>query len=131
MWRGKLSWRRLGVLIKHLPMESATKTALRNAAPESELRKAVDGDYGSFSQTHMMLAEMIDTLNWLKWAKTEDGADNKNQPEPYPRPGVKRRGVGSTATPAGSADVISLLERIRANRGGIDGYIVADEAPSK
>jgi hypothetical protein len=39
LWTGDLSWRRLGVLVKHLPAESATKTALRNAAPVEELKE--------------------------------------------------------------------------------------------
>lgn len=110
-------------------MESATKTALRNAAPESDLRQAVDADYGPFSQTDMLLCELIDVLRWLQWAKTQDGTDNKNQPKPYPRPGVKRD--GQSVSSAASADVINLMERIRANRGGVDGYTSVPMPPAK
>lgn len=123
MWRGGLSWRRLGVLVKHLPPESATKTALRNAAPDDRLTEAVIGDapYGPWSQTDMLLADLIDVARWLQWAKSKDGEDNKNRPEPYPRPGVQRKG-------AVTAKVINLLDYIREHNGAApDNYTAAPE----
>jgi hypothetical protein len=35
-----------------------------------------------------LAAFQLDVLNWLRWAKTEDGQHNKNPPEPTPRPGI-------------------------------------------
>lgn len=35
-----------------------------------------------------LAAFQLDVLNWLRWAKTEDGQHNKNPPDPTPRPGV-------------------------------------------
>ena len=33
-------------------------------------------------------ASQLDRLNWLQWAKTEDGQKGMNRPEPVPRPGM-------------------------------------------
>ena len=114
LWNGGLSWRRLGVLIKHLPQDSVTKTALRNAAPEPALQEAVaEAEYGPWSQTDMLLAELIDVASWLQWSKTKDGENNRNQPAPYPRPGVARK----PKPPPFNAKVIDLLEYVRSNNG--------------
>lgn len=119
LWTGELSWRRLGALIRPLPPESAFKTALRNAAPVEELKEKVAdvaADYGPWSQTDMLLAEMIDTLRWLQWAKTKDAAAEppKNAPTPYPRPGVDRKPASGGPL---SAEVVDLLEYVRRNGG--------------
>lgn len=107
-----MSWRRLGVLIRGLPAESVTKTELRNETPEDELTAAVVGNspYGAWSQTDMLLADLIDVARWLQWSKTKDGEDNRNHPKPYPRPGVKRPG-------AVTAKVVDLLEYVRTHNG--------------
>jgi hypothetical protein len=124
LWSGGLSWRRLAVLIKHLPAESATMTALRNAAPVEQLKEsAAVADYGSWSQTDMLLAELIDIASWLRWTKTKDAEKNQNQPGPYPRPGVNRK-----PRPALNTKVIDLLEFVRKNNGAAPtGYIESKE----
>lgn len=38
---------------------------------------------------NMLLAEVADGINWLKWAKTKDGQKNRNHPTPIERPGVE------------------------------------------
>lgn len=126
LWTGGLSWRRLGVLIKHLPIESATKTAIRNSVPVDSLRASVsdvDTQYGAWSQTDMLLAHLIDIATWLRWTKTKAAEDQpKSPPEPYPRPGVNRKTV---ANPVNS-NVISLLEYVRANGGAPPaGFVTA------
>jgi hypothetical protein len=105
--------------VSNLPAESATKTALRNATPLHEIREsAADADYGPWSQTDMLLAAILDVQNRLFWAKTEDGAKGQNPPEPFPRPGVPRKGKGTV-----SPDVINLMEYMRAHNGAVpDGY---------
>lgn len=117
LWTGGLSWRRLGVLIKHLPAESATKTSLRNAIPVEELQDVVsdtDAPYGAWSQTDMLLAHLIDLVTWLRWAKTKAAEDKPNNPpEPYPRPGVDRKPTARRSDP----NVINLLEYVRQHGG--------------
>lgn len=123
LWSGDLSWRRLGALVKNLPPESATKTALRNATPEHEMRQAAgSAEYGPWSQTDMLLAELIDINRWLQWAKTKDAEKGTGHPEPYPRPGVKRKGEAAPVTAA----VVDMLEYLRAHHGASpEGYGVA------
>lgn len=124
MWTGELSWRRLGVLVRHLPPESATKTALRNAAPEEDLQQAVsdaEREYGPWSQSEMLLAEMVDLLRWLQWAKTEAAEKKQPPPDPFPRPGVNRKPAAKA-----NAQVINLLEYVRSHNGASpEGYFKA------
>lgn len=106
------------MLIKHLPQESATKTALRNVTPAAELAEAVDAPYGPWSQTDMLLAELVDLTRWLQWAKTKAAEDNVDQPPAFPRPGVKR----AAERAADLAPVINMLTRLRETRGAVSGY---------
>lgn len=111
------------MLVKHLPAESATKTALRNKAPVEDLKEKVsdaETEYGPWSQTDMLLAELIDVARWLQWSKTKAAEEKRDVPEPYPRPGVVRKPkVGAV-----NADVIDLLEYIRKNNGAPpEGYV--------
>jgi hypothetical protein len=124
LWTGDLSWRRLGVLVRNLPPESATKTALRNATPVEDLQDVVedaDREYGSWSQTDMLLAELIDVARWLQWSKTKAAEDRPNEsPKPYPRPGVDRTPSQRKVT----AKVIDLLEYMRSHNGAApEGYV--------
>lgn len=45
-------------------------------------------DKAGWTLTNHLLAVIADTLRWLKWAKTKDGAKNRNEPEPIARPGI-------------------------------------------
>lgn len=122
LWSGKLSWRRLGVLVKNLPAESATKTALRNATPLAQVQEsAAAAEYGPWSQTDMLLAELIDVARWLQWSKTKAAEQNTDRPEPYPRPGVVRKAAAGVV----DAKVVSMLEYLRASNGASpEGYVV-------
>jgi len=60
----------------HLPEDSATF-------------RAVYPDRGPWGLSEQLLAEAVDTLHWLQWAKTVDGSKNRNHPRPIPRPGVE------------------------------------------
>jgi hypothetical protein len=121
LWTGILSWRRLGVLVKNLPAESATKTALRNAAPLQQVREsATAADYGPWSQTDMLLAELIDVARWLQWSKTKAAEKNTDHPEPFPRPGVQRKGAAPV-----NATVVSMLEYLRTHNGAAPGGYTA------
>jgi len=102
LWRtgggeSRLTWRLLGNLIRHLPPESATKTALRNKMSDAELTQAAktgDPSKGQWSQTEMLLASLIDTLRWLVHVTVvaNGGKSKSKPPEPIPRPGVKPKG---------------------------------------
>jgi hypothetical protein len=116
-----LSYRRLWVLVKHLPMESATQTALRDAdlaeldelvAPEPE----PDDRFGPWSHADYLLAELIDAVREGVYVASLAGQlDPKPKPpEPTLRPGVRRR----PPPPRGmsEADFI-FLNSLRAPRG--------------
>ena len=57
--RGIMSWRRLRVLIQHLPPESATWTALRNELSPAELAAQAEKgrpELGRWSQLEQLIA---------------------------------------------------------------------------
>lgn len=123
LWRGRLTWRRLGVLIRGLPVESLTRTAIRNETPVTALRsQSSDADYGPWTQTDMLLAELIDLTRWLQWAKTKSGQENRDHPKPFPRPGIDRE-------IAPLAKVVNLLEYVRAHDGAApqDYAVISEE----
>jgi hypothetical protein len=101
LWRGRLSWRRLGVLLAGLPPESATVTAIRDASPEPVEPVDPPDGHGPWSRTEMLLALLADQLVRLQWLYVS--AHTKNpppQPEPLPRPGIRpsaRREVSRAA----------------------------------
>lgn len=74
------SIRHLADLVLNLPRESAT---VRAVAPETV--------WGP--QEHL-LAEVADTLRWIAWSKSSDGAKNRNKPKPIPRPGQADKSAG-------------------------------------
>jgi hypothetical protein len=89
-----LSYRRLWVLIKYLPADSWTQTALRDAA-NSELEEltspAEDVRFGPWALTNYQLAALTDEVAWLRFvvARTA-GAEDYPQPTPTARPGLSR-----------------------------------------
>lgn len=101
-YRGELSWRGLRVLIEHLPPESATMTALRNANPHVVRDDGPDPAEGRWSQVEMLLAALVDDVRLLRWvyltANAGKGTKPK-QPEPISRPGVQKKSKKSKLTP--------------------------------
>jgi hypothetical protein len=85
-----LSPRRLRVLIRHLPRESA-------------LVRALHGDAAEWGLTEHLLAGAVDELavgNWLfVTANSGERADPPPRPRPVPRPGVEPE-PETAATPA-------------------------------
>lgn len=65
----------------------------------------------------MLLAAIADSLRWLQWAKTKDGARGRNMPEPIPRPGhrpkVTKHG-GKASTPMDRARNRFMVPRLPA-----------------
>jgi hypothetical protein len=91
-----MSWRRLRVLIQHLPPESATWTALRNALSDEELAEQGDKgepEKGRWSQQEQLIAALIDATRRVEYvltcANTEKKSQRPDPPKPVPRPGAK------------------------------------------
>jgi hypothetical protein len=121
LWTGELSWRRLKVLIDHLPPESATKTAIRDAMGEDLLiALPVDDDaainHGPWSRLETLVALVADTVNDLSYLTLSLALDQKaKRPDPparVPRPGVQRRPSGNRPSPA----ALAFLAREREER---------------
>ncbi|MFF7023059.1 hypothetical protein ACFY97_18900 [Streptomyces klenkii] len=96
--RGRLSWRRLRVLIEHLPPESATKTALRGEFTAEELAalaEASDPEAGRWSQLEQLTASIADAVRRVEHVLIVANTDEKQKhkipppPEPIPRPGTR------------------------------------------
>jgi hypothetical protein len=89
---GRLSWRRLGVLVGHLPAQSATKTAMRDELGETglaELVRAPRSGHGPWSHAELLLAGVWDSVERLIYVQYQRaGAKGLKPPQPLPRPGV-------------------------------------------
>ncbi|SDL27649.1 hypothetical protein [Streptomyces indicus] len=90
-----MTWRRLRVLIQHLPPESATWTALRNSMDPAELaEQAVKGEpeKGRWSQLEQLVAVVADRVARVEWAllcvNIEKKSKRPDAPEPIRRPGA-------------------------------------------
>lgn len=91
-----MSWRRLRVLIQHLPPESATMTALRNGLTDEELAaqaEAGEPEKARWSQMEQLMASVYDRLGHITYVlllANHSGKGKKpDPPEPLPRPGAK------------------------------------------
>lgn len=71
-----LSWRRLGVLIRHLPRDSAT-------------RNETIGEFQDWSRADHLTASVIDALLLLSWVTA--GNKKARKPDPVMRPGAPSR----------------------------------------
>ena len=84
----RLSWRDLLVIVQHQP---AKRSAI--AAAESP----DDAPWGALD-THL-LAEAVDMLHLLVWAKTKDASKGRKRPKPIERPGTRPDRIGSKPLP--------------------------------
>lgn len=104
------------MLVRHLPAESATRTAMRDAlTPEqyAQLTAAPAKGHGPWSRTDMLLASIVDLLRVGNYHfAVANGAKNVKPPQPVRRPGVAPAGQQPL-----TADGRAYLEQIRANRG--------------
>lgn len=92
-----MSWRRLRVLIEHLPPESATMTALRNATPADELERLsrrAKPERGRWSHLEQLVALLVDVqqehTHAFLLANHGGNGPKPRRPEPIRRPGVAR-----------------------------------------
>lgn len=114
LWRGGLTLRRVGVLAKALPPESATMSAL--AADTDEAALAEPERPRRFSVDQHLAATLVDAVNAMHHSFT-CAHSKRPPPRPIPlwRPGHAPRRRAARLTPA-------ARERIRTrNRGGAHG----------
>lgn len=85
------------MLIQHLPPESHTMTALRNAMSDEELAEAsekADPEKGRWSQMEQLTAGVIDAVRRLEYTlicvNTEKKSQRPEAPKPIERPGTRK-----------------------------------------
>ncbi|MFB7115739.1 hypothetical protein [Streptomyces sp. NPDC056291] len=86
-----MSLRRLRVLIEHLPPESATKTAIRNATPAEVMERASEGarpDLAPWSGVETLLASLKDEVTLLRHITVAANGGKPGEFTPTPRPGI-------------------------------------------
>jgi hypothetical protein len=111
-----MTWRLLGNLIRHLPPESAVKTALRNRMSDAEIARAsqdADPSQGPWSQQEMLLATISDKLSWLLHVTLVAHGGKSKKPEPTPRPGVKTKSAKKRRPALSTAQAEAVLRRIQ------------------
>lgn len=104
------------MLINGLPQESATHTALRDAAPARVVAEKVTASagHGRWSHEATILAAIYDQLGALRYEQQAlAGVKSPTKPRPMPRPGV---GEAAKVRPI-SAEARDYLSRLRAARG--------------
>lgn len=82
-WAGRMTWRRLGVLVRALPPEAVTTQELDQAGVTR------------WNQDTELLAAAVDELRTWRWeyAMSQGPKSKPQRPEPFPRPeGVEPRG---------------------------------------
>jgi hypothetical protein len=96
-YRGRLTARRLRVLIQHLPVESA-------------LVRALHGEEAQWGLTEHLLASAVDQLaagNWMfATVHTPEDGSPPRRPEPVPRPGLA---TAEETSPAASPEQIAAF----------------------
>jgi hypothetical protein len=111
-----MTWRQLRVLIQHLPPESATMTALRNALDPAEYeQQARNGrpEEGRWSMTEQLLAGISDSLHQLEYililANSSGKGHKPKRPTPMRRPGVTVPQEREQLTEQGSEFLFALI----------------------
>lgn len=124
LWRpgggtSRLTWRRLDVLIRGLPPESRTKTAIRDLVDPFELAESTGADrpgWGPHSRTDEGLARLGERLDRIIYTLYRVNGGKPAEPAPWRRPGV----LGARELAALQADVVApvvdQIERERAER---------------
>lgn len=98
LFAGRLSWRRLKVLIRQLPRESATA--------RSQIGPVAEWTVGEY-----LLAALLDTARHGNWQR---GGGKGQRPRPVPRP--TERPIQMGRTNRSSAEVKNYLARFRPQR---------------
>lgn len=113
--RGRMSWRRLRVILQSLPPQSLTMTALRNACPDEELEEQADTgrpEEAPWSQLEQLVATVADAVRRVEYvlicANTDKAGSRPSPPEPIRRPGAGRRSA-SQITDEGAEVLFNLI----------------------
>ncbi|MFC7217088.1 hypothetical protein ACFQLX_02705 [Streptomyces polyrhachis] len=89
--RGRLSSRRLAVLVRHLPRDSA-------------VARATQGETAEWSLTDYLLAQAVDHLAEANWMTAtihrDEDAEPLDYPKPVPRPGMDGQDDEAAESPA-------------------------------
>jgi hypothetical protein len=106
--------RKLGVLIEHLPAESATMTALRNERGDEADEQIVSSDAARapWSPVEMLLATVVDELRNLQSVMITTATGKAQKPPPP----IRRPGVGAKSAqprPRMTPDKRALLDAQR------------------
>ncbi|WP_245738350.1 DUF5361 domain-containing protein [Streptomyces sparsogenes] len=116
MYRGRLSWRRLRVLIQHLPPESATMTELRNSLSDEEMAEQAEAgepEKGRWSQVEQLLALIADRVARLEYVTILANSGSKGKkptpPEPIARPGAKAKRPKSKLSESSAETLFQLI----------------------
>jgi hypothetical protein len=111
-----MSWRRLRVIIQHLPPESHTWTALRNAMTDEELAAQADGgdpEHARWSQLEQLLAVVADRIARVEYvlvcANTDKKSKRPEPPQPIRRPGARPPRPKAKLTDASADRLFQLL----------------------
>lgn len=70
---GRLSWRRLRVLLDGLPLAC-------------EVNRELHGDVADWSTSDYLAALQVDALQVANWQRSTDGSTGRNRPKPLRRP---------------------------------------------
>lgn len=92
-WRGGLSLRKIDVLLRNLPPESAYITAVRDRIDPDEIEH-ISTNMGPWSKMEMLLAQAIDAINYLYYQQNCIHS-GKSSPRPKPPVLVRRPGTES------------------------------------
>jgi hypothetical protein len=91
----RLTWRKLLILVHHLPPESAVNTAIRNQTPDSIMARngsKLDPAMSSWSALESLIALLIDEVRQQTWAYIQMRSDKRiPRPASVPRPGLSAR----------------------------------------
>ncbi|MEV8051865.1 hypothetical protein G6W61_21685 [Streptomyces sp. KAI-26] len=102
--RGQLTSRRLAVLVKHMPRDSAVSREL-------------DGDGAEWTVTDYLLAAAVDHLAAANWmfasVNTDEDAEPPEAPVPVPRPGDRTEPEETPDEEFGPAQAPSRAELLR------------------
>lgn len=111
-----MTWRRLRVIVQHLPPESHTMTALRNALPDEELDEQAERgepERARWSQMEQLTASVVDAVRRVEYvlvcSNTEHKRDQPAPPEPIARPGAKARRSKTAITEEGAEVLFQLI----------------------
>ncbi len=89
--RGRLSSRRLSVLVRQLPRDSAVNRELHGEITE----------WGTAEHLLAAITDHLAAANWMTVAMNgEEGSDPPEYPEPVPRPGAAETDPGPAEAPA-------------------------------